>query len=49
LSTSCRSRRQGDPITAARIDAIREARGGEPFGECQVPLAILALQQGSAG
>jgi ATP-dependent DNA helicase DinG len=35
----------GDPITAARIDAIR-ARDGEPFGEYQVPLAILALQQG---
>ena len=35
----------GDPITAARIDAIRD-RGGEPFGEYQVPLAILALQQG---
>jgi len=35
----------GDPITAARIDAIR-ARGGEPFEEYQVPLAILALQQG---
>jgi len=35
----------GDPITAARIDAVR-ARGGEPFGEYQVPLAILALQQG---
>jgi ATP-dependent DNA helicase DinG len=35
----------GDPILAARIDAIR-ARGGEPFGEYQVPLAILALQQG---
>ncbi len=34
-----------DPITAARIDAIR-ARGGEPFEEYQVPLAILALQQG---
>jgi ATP-dependent DNA helicase DinG len=34
-----------DPITAARIDAIR-ARGGEPFDEYQVPLAILALQQG---
>ena len=34
-----------DPITAARIEAIRE-RGGEPFGEYQVPLAILALQQG---
>jgi ATP-dependent DNA helicase DinG len=35
----------GDPITAARIDSIR-ARGGEPFEEYQVPLAILALQQG---
>ena len=35
----------GDPITAARIDVIR-ARGGEPFEEYQVPLAILALQQG---
>jgi ATP-dependent DNA helicase DinG len=35
----------GDPVTAARIEAIR-ARGGEPFGEYQVPLAILALQQG---
>jgi ATP-dependent DNA helicase DinG len=34
-----------DPITAARIDAIR-TRGGDPFGEYQVPLAILALQQG---
>ena len=32
----------GDPITAARIDAIR-AQGGEPFDEYQVPLAILAL------
>jgi ATP-dependent DNA helicase DinG len=35
----------GDPIMSARIDAIR-ARGGEPFGDYQVPLAILALQQG---
>jgi ATP-dependent DNA helicase DinG len=34
-----------DPITAARIDAIREC-GGDPFSEYQVPLAILALQQG---
>ena len=35
----------GDPITSARIDAIR-AEGGEPFSEYQVPLAILTLQQG---
>jgi ATP-dependent DNA helicase DinG len=35
----------GDPITAARIEAIR-ASGGEPFDEYQVPLAILTLQQG---
>jgi ATP-dependent DNA helicase DinG len=34
-----------DPVTAARIEAIRAA-GGEPFGEFQVPLAILTLQQG---
>jgi ATP-dependent DNA helicase DinG len=34
-----------DPVTAARIEAIRES-GGDPFGEYQVPLAILALQQG---
>jgi ATP-dependent DNA helicase DinG len=35
----------GDPITAARIEAIA-ARGGSAFGEYQIPLAILALQQG---
>ena len=35
----------GDPVTAARIDAIT-ARGGDAFAEYQVPLAILALQQG---
>ncbi len=34
-----------DPITSARIESIR-ALGGEPFGEYQVPLAILTLQQG---
>ena len=35
----------GEPVTAARIEAIR-ARGGAPFDEYQVPLAILALRQG---
>ena len=35
----------GDPITAARIEAINAA-GRSAFGEYQVPLAILALQQG---
>jgi len=34
-----------EPVTAARIDALREA-GRQPFDEYQVPLAILALQQG---
>jgi ATP-dependent DNA helicase DinG len=34
-----------EPIIAARIEAIR-ARGGEPFAEYQVPLAILTLLQG---
>jgi ATP-dependent DNA helicase DinG len=35
----------GDPVTSARIDAIA-ARGGDAFADYQVPLAILALQQG---
>ena len=35
----------GDPITSARIEAIT-ADGGNAFGEYQIPLAILALQQG---
>jgi ATP-dependent DNA helicase DinG len=34
-----------DPITAARIEAIN-AEGGDAFADYQVPLAILALQQG---
>ena len=32
-------------MTAARIEAIKE-RGGDAFADYQVPLAILALQQG---
>jgi ATP-dependent DNA helicase DinG len=35
----------GDPVTAARIEAINAA-GGDAFSEYQVPLAILSLQQG---
>ena len=35
----------GDPITAARMEAVEE-RGGQPFGDYQVPLAILTLLQG---
>jgi ATP-dependent DNA helicase DinG len=34
-----------DPVTAARIESIA-ARGGDPFGDYQMPLAILTLQQG---
>jgi ATP-dependent DNA helicase DinG len=34
-----------DPVTSARIDAIKAA-GGDAFAEYQVPLAILSLQQG---
>jgi ATP-dependent DNA helicase DinG len=34
-----------DPLVAARMAVIRN-RGGDPFGEYQVPLAIVALQQG---
>lgn len=35
----------GDPITAARIEAIN-AEGGDAFQNYQVPLAILAMLQG---
>jgi ATP-dependent DNA helicase DinG len=34
-----------DPLTAARIDRIRED-GGDPFGSYQLPRAALALKQG---
>ncbi len=36
----------GDPLLAARIRACR-ARGGDPFEELQIPLAVLSLNQGS--
>jgi ATP-dependent DNA helicase DinG len=35
----------GDPVTAARIDAINAA-GGNAFADYQIPLAILSLLQG---
>jgi ATP-dependent DNA helicase DinG len=35
----------GDPVTAARMEALT-AHGADPFGEYQVPLAILTLLQG---
>ncbi|HEY6361516.1 MAG TPA: helicase C-terminal domain-containing protein [Vicinamibacterales bacterium] len=35
----------GEPITAARIESVN-ASGGDAFADYQVPLAILALQQG---
>jgi ATP-dependent DNA helicase DinG len=35
----------GDPVVAARIDAIVE-RGGDGFADLQVPLAVLTLLQG---
>jgi ATP-dependent DNA helicase DinG len=34
-----------DPLIAARIDRIR-SRAGNPFGEYQLPLAVLELKQG---
>ena len=35
----------GDPVVASRIDAITSS-GGDAFGDYQVPVAILTLQQG---
>jgi len=35
----------GDPVVAARIDRLRN-RGGNPFADYQVPVAILMLKQG---
>jgi ATP-dependent DNA helicase DinG len=35
----------GDPLTAARIHSVA-ARGGDPFTDYQLPVAILSLQQG---
>jgi len=34
-----------DPVNAARIDAIRN-RGGNPFGEFQLPQAVIMFKQG---
>lgn len=35
----------GDPITAARVEAIA-SEGGDPFHDYQVPLAVLTMLQG---
>lgn len=36
----------GDPVLAARIDALR-SRGGNPFRDYQLPQAVIALKQGA--
>jgi len=35
----------GDPVVSARIERLR-SQGGNPFGEYQVPVAVLTLKQG---
>jgi len=36
----------GDPVLAARIDALRRT-GGNPFRDLQLPQAVIALKQGA--
>jgi ATP-dependent DNA helicase DinG len=36
----------GDPVLAARIDALRQ-RGGNPFRDVQLPQAVITLKQGA--
>jgi ATP-dependent DNA helicase DinG len=36
----------GDPVLAARIEALR-SRGGNPFRDYQLPQAVIALKQGA--
>ena len=36
----------GDPVLAARIDALRRS-GGNPFRDLQLPQAVIALKQGA--
>jgi len=36
----------GDPLLAARLQAIRE-HGGNPFRDFQLPQAVLSLKQGA--